>query len=77
MLFPLIITAPVVQQVGTAQLEQLKDTIEAGQIAELSSPTSGDTLATVVQVIDADLPADERNLIKAVIDNVRNTLSGL
>ena len=77
MLFSLVIPAPVVQQVGTAQLEQLKDTIEAGQIAELSSPTSGDTLATVVQVIDTDLPADERNLIKAVIDNVRSTLFGL
>ena len=57
-----------------AQFQQLKEALETGQtvsIAEIGVSTGNDTLATVVQVLDSDLPTEERNLIKAVIDNVR------
>ena len=58
----------------SAQFQQLKEALETGQtvsIAEIGVSTGSDTLATVVQVLDSDLPTEERNLIKAVIDNVR------
>ena len=66
-------TAMATEQLDHTQFEQLKETFEAGEtvtIAGISVSTGSDTLATVVQVLDSDLPADEQNLIRAVIDNV-------
>ena len=63
----------VAQPISIPQFEHLREALQAEQtvtIAGVSVSTGSDTLATVVQVLDSDLPADEQNLIKAVIDNV-------
>lgn len=63
----------VTQPISISQFENLREALQAEQtvtIAGISVSTGSDTLATVVQVLDSDLPADEQNLIKAVIDNV-------
>ena len=58
---------------SSLQLDNLQDAFVVGQtvtIAGISVSTGSDTLATVVQVLDSDLPADEQNLIKAVVESV-------
>ena len=58
---------------SSLQLDNLQDAFVVGQtvtIAGISVSAGSDTLATVVQVLDSDLPADEQNLIKAVVESV-------
>ena len=68
---------PVNDALSDSQLDHLQEAFQVGQtvtIAGISVSAGSDTLATVVQVLDSDLPADEQNLIKAVVENVGLTL---